>query len=166
MRRSLPLLISALALTVSAFPQTKFSGAIDCDKADTSYAIPIPDRQGYSFAIGQNKCSWSKPVSIAGLDTATIVLTAFSEVMGTSIRNTSSGVTTFSNGDKAYNRGSGPIDPKTGIMSGKWTYAGGTGKLRGIKGGGAYTCKSKSPEPNAGMTCELEGEYTLPVAGK
>jgi hypothetical protein len=50
--------------------------------------------------------------------------------------------------------------------SGKWIVTGGTGKLRGIKGGGTYTCKIKSAEPGAGYACNVEGEYTLPAAKK
>lgn len=40
---------------------------------------------------------------------------------------------------------------------GTWGFTGGTGKLKGIKGKGTYTCKPSGDE----NTCEVEGEYEL-----
>jgi hypothetical protein len=37
----------------SAIAQTKASGTFECGKADPTYTIQIPDREGYSLAIGQ-----------------------------------------------------------------------------------------------------------------
>ncbi len=86
--------------------------------------------------------------------------------MGSTIRITATGVTHYVNGDRGYTRSVGTRNQKTLTSSGKWTYVFGTGKLLGIKGSGTYTCKMKSAEPDAGYTCESEGEYTLPTAKK
>lgn len=166
MRRCFLLFASALALTLSAFAQTKTSGSLDCDKSDPRHAIPIPDREGYSYVIGQNKCTWTKPIAIEGLEAKAFVNTVFDEMTGASGRTTASGVITYGSGDKSYTHSSGTIDAKAMTYSGKWTHAGGTGKLRGIKGGGTSTCKMKSAEPGSGYTCDIEGEYTLPAAKK
>jgi len=166
MTRRFLLFASALALTLSAFAQTKTSGSLDCDKSDPRHVIPIPDREGYSYLIGQNKCTWTKPIAIEGLEAKGFVNTVFNEVMGASVRTTALGVTTYGSGDKSYTHSSGTIDAKTMTSPGKWTFSGGTGKLRGIKGGGTYTCKMKSAEPNSGYTCDVDGEYTLPTAKK
>jgi len=92
--------------------------------------------------------------------------TRFIEVTGASARTTAAGVTRYDNGDKLYTRSMGHTDLKALTSSGKWTVTGATGKLRGIKGGGTYTCKMKSAEPGAGYTCDVEGEYTLPAGKK
>lgn len=155
----------ALVLTSSAVAQTKASGSLDCDKSDPLHVIQIPDREGSSYAIGQNKCIWTKSMTIAGIDAKEFVNTGFTETMGTSIHTTSLGVSHYA-GDKVYSRGTGTLDPKTNTYAGKWTFISGTGKLRGIKGSGTYTCKAKSADPGAGYTCESEGEYTLPAAKK
>ena len=144
----------------SAVAQNKISGTLDCGKADPEHAIPIPDRQGYSFAISQHKCTWTKSLGIEGLEAKEFVNTGFSEVVGASARSTALGITTYSNGDKGYTRATGTIDVKAMTLSGKWTFSGGTGKLRSIKGGGTYTCKMKSSDPAGGYSCEVEGEYT------
>ena len=42
---------------------------------------------------------------------------------------------------------------------GTWTFAGGTGKLKGIKGKGTYKCKPSGDN----VDCDVEGEYRLPA---
>ena len=164
MTRHLLLSVSALTLTLGAFAQTKISGSIDCDKSDPVHAIPIPDREGYAYVISQEKCTWTKALTVEGLDAKTFVHTFFNEVMGAATRTTSTGVTTYSNGDKGFTRATGTVDAKAMTISGKWTMFGGTGKVRGVKGGGGFTCKMKGAAPGSGMTCDVEGEYTLPAA--
>ncbi len=163
MTKYLVLLACALAV---ASAQTKVSGSLACEKSDPSHSIPVPDRTGYVYAIHQNKCAWTKAISVEGLDAKAFVNTAFSEVAGEKGNDTASGVTTYSNGDKSFTRGWGPFDSKAMTASGKWTFAGGTGKLRGITGGGTYSCKMKSAEPGSAYTCEVEGDYHLPAAQK
>ena len=67
----------------------------------------------------------------------------------------------MSNGDKMYGRFHGSATLKDGApdtAEGAWEFAGGTGKLKGIKGKGTYK-GTAGPE---GITYEVEGEYTLP----
>ncbi|MGC9971391.1 MAG: hypothetical protein ABSE56_12465 [Bryobacteraceae bacterium] len=166
MTRCFLLFASAIALTLSAFAQTKTSGSLDCDKSDPRHVIPIPDHKDHAYVIGQNKCTWTKPIVIEGLEGKGFVNTVFYDVMGASARTTGSGVTTYGSGDKGYTHTSGTADVKAMTSSGKWTFSGGTGKLRGIKGGGTYTCKMKSDEPGSAYTCDVEGEYALPAPKK
>jgi hypothetical protein len=153
-------------LASSAVAQTKFSGTLECGKADPTYTIQIPDREGYSFEIGQNKCTWTKPFAIAGLESKNNVQAESDEVTGNTIKAIAYGFTQFSNGDKAFHRGVSTADQKAQTSSGKWTFTAGTGKLRGIKGSGTSTCKIRSAESGGGYACEIEGEYTLPAAKK
>ncbi len=166
MTRYLLLFACALAIALSAVAQTKTSGSIDCDRADPMQVIPIPDREGFAYVIGQYKCTWTKPVAIEGLEAKDFVNTVFNEVIGTSARITATGVAHLSNGDKFFNHSTGTRDMKTMTSSGKWAFTLGTGKVSGIKGGGTYKCKMKSAESGAGYTCDTEGEYTLPPAKK
>jgi hypothetical protein len=166
MKRQLLFIACALALASSAVAQTKFSGSLDCDKADPRYGIPIPDRPDFAYAVSQNKCTWPKGGSLEGLQAKELVNTTFLEVMGASGHSTATGVTRYDNGDKLYTRSTGTTDLKALTVSGKWTVTDGTGKLRGIKGGGTYACKLKSEESGAGYTCDVEGEYTVPAAKK
>ena len=42
---------------------------------------------------------------------------------------------------------------------GTWSFVGGTGKLKGIKGKGTYKGK---PDPEGNLIFDIEGEYELP----
>jgi len=163
-RYILVLLCGALAFSraVVGLAETKVSGSVDCDKADPMQSIAVPDRAGYAFAIHQHKCVWTKPIKVEGIDAKTFVNVVFTEVKGTGGNDTANGVTTYANGDKGFTREWGPFDGKAMTASGKWTFAGGTGKLSKLNGGGTYTCKTKSAEPGAGYTCNIEGSYAGP----
>jgi hypothetical protein len=68
----------------------------------------------------------------------------------------------MANGDKVYSRGEGSISLKDGAPQteeGKWTFAGGAGKFKGLKGKGTYKCQFAADGTG---TCEVEGEYELP----
>ena len=47
---------------------------------------------------------------------------------------------------------------KTAAITGKWTFVSGTGKLKGIKGGGTYKGTSAA---DGSVEVEVEGEYAL-----
>ena len=160
------LVVCALALASNALAQTKISGTLNCNKAELSYAIPIPGLEGYAFSMNQNKCTWSRGFWIQGLQPTEFINTPFIDIEGASGQITAKGVNRYDNGDKTYSRSTGISDLKASTSSGKWTYTGGTGRLSGIKGGGTYTCKMESAEVGAGYTCEVVGEYTLPAAKK
>ncbi len=158
--------VCLLALASTALAQSKISGSLDCDKADPMYQIPIPGREGVAFVMSQTKCAWPTHSPVEGLEAKELINTNFLEVAGASARSTAAGVTVYDNGDKLFTRSTGVNDLKALTASGKWTIGGGTGKLSGLKGGGSYTCKMKSAEPNSGYTCTITGEYTLPPPKK
>jgi hypothetical protein len=153
------LIVFALAAAASA--QTKISGTAQCGKPEPQYAIQVGDRPNHSFAISQSKCPYTKPSEIAGTQTKEFVATTFSETSGS--RATTRGFLdgTMANGDKFQVRYQGSASAKEGAIEsaeGTWSFVGGTGKLKGIKGKGTYKGKG-GPE---GITYEIEGEYELP----
>lgn len=156
--------VCALSLPSSALAQAKTSESVDCDKAIPNYAIPVPDREGFGFALGQNKCVFSKAAPIEELQAKEFIATLLVEVTGATASVTAAGVTRYDNGDKVFTRSTGTEDLKELTGAGEWTYTGGTEKLAGIKGGSTSTCKSKSADPGAGHTCDAVGQYTLPLS--
>jgi hypothetical protein len=163
--RSKIILLSVIvfALAAVASPQTKISGTLQCGKADPQYSIQVGDRPNHSFAISQTKCTWTKPFEIAGIQNKEIVGTGSAEIRGNSLRGHYYDVDTMTNGDKAYYREEFSFNLKDDVpQSGdaKWTFVGGTGKLKGIKGKGS--CKLTSAAPDGSVTWDCEGEYELP----
>lgn len=155
-----------LAISMSAGAQTKVVAVIDCDNADPQYTIQSPDREGFSYQIYQNKCTWTKGSALEGIESKDAVNICFNDARGAAVRLAHTQVTHYTNGDKVFAAGTGNLNPKTFVSSGKWSYTGGTGKFKELKGGGTYTCKGKSADGNTGYTCDVEGEYTLPAAKK
>ncbi len=65
-------------------------------------------------------------------------------------------------GDKMHVRTQGSATMKGEVIEsaeGMWSFTGGTGKLKGIKGKGTYKGKGT---PDGSATYEVEGEYKLP----
>jgi hypothetical protein len=154
--------LAVFALATVASAQTKISGTLRCGKPDQQQAIEVGDRPNHSFVINQMKCTWTKPLEIAGVQSKEDVYTQFVEVSGNRAHAQSYGVGTMTNGDKSYVRVQYSATLKEGVLESgeaKWSYASGTGKLKGLKGKGTSTGKGA---PDGTMTVEVEGEYELP----
>jgi hypothetical protein len=138
------------------------SGTLQCGKADPAYTIPVGDRPGHAFAISKVKCAWTQAPEIAGTQAKEHEYTAFADVSGGRGRNRSAAVGTMANGDKYFTSTQGMVTLKEGISQtaeGTWSYTGGTGQLKGIKGKGTYKGKAAA---DGTFTIEVEGEYLLP----
>lgn len=152
----------ALALPALALAQTKISGTVKCGKPDQQQKIDVGDKPNHAFAISQGKCTWTKPMTIAEIQTHDDVATSSDEITSTSVRAHGYVLGTMSNSDKFTVRTHATDAVKDGNVqgtTGTWTFASGTGKLKGIKGGGTFKGK---PDAEGNMIIEVEGEYTLP----
>ena len=152
--------VGALLMPGLVDAQTKISGTVVCGKPDPEHRLAAADSPDHVFAISQGKCSWTKPMIIAGSATQEDSFANFSENRADSSTEMGFGVGTLASGDKFHVRVKGKATTKTGTAqsSGTWKFEGGTGKVNGIKGGGTYKCSGK-PE---GLVCEVAGDYTLP----
>ena len=156
-------LLFAIALAASiATAQTKVSGTAQCPgKPGESHSIDVGDHPGHAYAIAKGECTWTTPLEIAGLKTTSDSAADFMEIDGSRAREHSFRVETTDGGDKCYVRTQVTDtmkDQKLESSEGTWTFAGGTGKLKGIKGKGTYKCQPAGDN----VDCAIEGEYTLP----
>jgi len=150
-----------LLAAVSVCGQTKVSGTLKCDKPEPRYSIEVGDRPGHMMVLEKQTCSWAEPMSLGsdkskdGQSVATLDVTA-TRAVGSGIH-----VSTMESGDKsmATYRYTTPLkDGKSGEAHGTWSYTGGTGKLKGLKGSGTF----KATFADDGTTTTVvEGEYTL-----
>jgi hypothetical protein len=160
--RTVMAFLAAVALAAAAGAQTKTSGTIQCGKADPQHAIEVGDQPNHSMGVSKSTCTWSKPMEVAGAKTKDGYSVASNDTTGDKSSGRGIHVSTMDNGDKMYVRFQGNGTLKDGAMqtdSGTWSYTGGTGKLKGIKGKGTYKGKASA---GGGMTYEIEGDYTLP----
>jgi hypothetical protein len=144
-----------------ALAQTKFSWTDTCGKPDPQHMLPAGDRPDHSFGVEQLKCTASKPMEIGADKGKEAVATDMTEVSGTRGRLRGVYVLTMQSGDKAFLPYQGNVttekDGKPIESHGTFTFAGGTGKLKGIKGKGTFSCKPAGE----GFSCDAEGEYQL-----
>jgi len=155
--------LACLAFAVSAGAQTKTSGAIHCTQAaDGPKPMEVGDEAGHMMGVGKSTCTWSTPMDIAGVKTKEGTSVSFDEMMGGKYSGRGVHVSTMDNGDKIMVKfqGGGMLkDNKLTSDSGTWSYSGGTGKLKGIKGKGTYKGKTN---PDGSMDYQIEGDYVLP----
>ena len=159
-KTSLTFLI-VLSLATVALAQNNISGSSKCGKPDEQHILEVGDHPNHSLMIDRSKCTWTKPLEIAGTQDKEYVTTESDEIQGNRSRGHGYAVDTMTNGDRAFVRFEGSATSKDGVMQsveGKWSYVGGTGKLKGLKGKGTYKCKGETE----GSTCDIEGEYALP----
>ncbi|HXX17498.1 MAG TPA: hypothetical protein VEJ47_21550 [Candidatus Eremiobacteraceae bacterium] len=160
MRKLMLLCVVALGPGLTAQAQTKISASSQCNKPDQQSALDVGDKPGHTFLIAKQACTWTKAIEIAGASDKTYESTIFSEVTATKSHDHGFVVDTWSSGDKSYVRWQGTAtlkDGKAESQEGTWSFVGGTGKLKGIQGKGAYKCTPAGD----GATCEVEGEYML-----
>ncbi len=160
--KTISTVVVLLSFAMAAAAQTKISGTAQCAKPDRQHAIEVGDRPNHSFVIFQGKCTWTKGLVIAGTESRDALGTVSQEVSGSRATDRGAGVDTMPNGDKFFIRWQGKSTLKDGAVEtaeGMWSFAGGTGKLKGIKGKGTYKGKGAG---DGTATYEIEGEYELP----
>ena len=154
--------LAAAGLAAAVSAQTKSSGTIQCGKGDPAHMIEVGDKPNHSMGVSKSTCTWTKPLELAGLKSKD----GYSVFAADSTAGKFSGhgvhVSTMDNGDKIYVKFQGGGSMKDGVTqtdSGTWSYAGGSGKLKSIKGHGTYKGKGSA---DGGVTYEIEGDYQLP----
>lgn len=151
-----------LSFSVLAVAQTKISGTVKCGNPDQFQKIDVGDKPGHALAVSQGKCTWTKPMTIAGIQTKDDVGTNMEDMTASSAHDLGYVLGTMTNGDKftVYTDGTDTLkDGKPESTTGTWSFVSGTGKLRGIKGKGTFKGK---PDAEGAMIIDVEGEYTLP----
>lgn len=134
------------------------SGSVRCGKPDLSYSIDVPDRPGHSLIISRRNCTWTEPLLIRGAKTKDGVATGFTERMEGALHTHFFEVDTLDNGEKLTMQTSGQVNAEKGPVDahGRWSFMRGTGKFKGIKGGGTYEGKLDADDV---LTIRLEGVY-------
>ncbi|HLV93709.1 MAG TPA: hypothetical protein VKS44_00845 [Candidatus Acidoferrales bacterium] len=155
--------VLGLALPAVAAAQTKITATISCAKPDPAYSIEAGDRAGHALQLAKFACTWTAPMEVDGVAAKDGQDVATSDGSGTRFHTVGYHVSNMANGDKIFVRFSGTNtmtkDGKPVADGGTWSYIGGTGKFKGIKGKGTYKGKA---DANGNMVSDIEGVYILP----
>lgn len=151
----------ALLLVSAAGAQTKFSGTLQCTKPDPNYTVDVGDHPGHSYILTKDSCTWDSAVMINGMKVTNDSGVATGEMTATKATSSGSRIATMENGDKLFASVHDTSPVKGGMptdIEGTWTFTGGTGKMRGIKGHGTYKV---TPAADGSASVTVEGEYTV-----
>ena len=166
MTRIAKVLMMVLLFSLFAAAQTKISGTVKCGKPDQFQKIDVGDKPGHALAVSQSKCTWTKPVDIAGAQTKDDLGTDSMDITESGAQTHGYVVGTLTSGDKIYVQTDGKDTSKDGkpvSTTGTWKFTGGTGKAEGIKGGGAYSGK---PDADGNFVIDVTGSYSMPKGKK
>jgi hypothetical protein len=136
----------------------KVEGKVRCDKPEPEHAIEVPDRPGHALVISKRKCSWIEPLVVMGAKTKDAVAVSFAEKMEGALHTHGFEVDTLDNGEKLTWQSMGRVLAEKGpaTANGRWSLMRGTGKFKGIKGGGTYEGKLDAEDV---LMLDLEGVY-------
>ncbi len=144
----------------------KVEGKVRCDKPDLVYSIEVPDRPGHALSLAQRKCNWTEPLVImggktrakTGAKTQDGVAVSFTEKMEGVLHVHGFETDTLDNGEKLTWQSMGQVLAEKGpaTTKGRWSLMRGTGKFKGIKGGGTYEGKLDADDV---LVLNLEGVY-------
>lgn len=159
--KSLGITFLLAAIMGSAQAQNHFSATPQCPKVEPAQPVDVGDHPGHFMLLNKlSSCTFTKPFELNGLKSTSMTSIVAVDGTGPKFRDQGYVTTTMDNGDKAYARiqGAGTItDGGVPNEEGTWSFTGGTGKLKGIKGKGTYKI---TPEG-----IQIEGDYSLPEAG-
>ena len=146
------------AKKASAKGMVNISGSVRCGKQDPFYSLDVPDRPGHSLIISRRNCTWSDPLVIRGAKAKDGIADGFTERMEGSLHTHGFEVDTLDNGEKLTMQVSGQVNAEKGPTDarGRWNFMRGTGKFKGIRGGGTYEGKLDADDV---LTLRFEGEY-------
>lgn len=158
--------VGGLLLTVArtASGQSKFSGTQQCDKPEPEHTLPVGDRPDHALSVAKDRCTWARG-EIGGVRLTDEEDTILSDIGAGSAHERGYGVANLANGDKAFVRfeGTTVLKDQTPVSAkGTWSFTGGTGKLKGLKGHGTYTARWT---PDGKSTFEIRGSYQAAGGG-
>lgn len=150
----------ALLPCAGAQAQNKLAAKMTCDKPDPNHTASVGDQPNHTISLSVTKCAWSEgKLGDQVLKDETDTFT--SDVAGGVSHDRGYGVGTVAGGDKyvVKFKGTTTLKGETPVSSDcKWSFASGTGKLKGLTGKG--TCKGTFSADGKG-TWEINGTYAL-----
>jgi hypothetical protein len=133
-------------------------GKLRCDKPNPNYALDVPDRPGHSLILEERKCTWTEPFVILGGKTRGGVWMAFIERKEGGLDPHTFEVDTLNDGEKITFQTILHVSAEKGptTIKGRFSFMRGTGKYKGIKGGGTMEGSLGADDV---ITFDLEGVY-------
>ena len=160
------LILAAVCLVSSVFVPAQVKGSFratsTCGKSAVHQTVVIDDDRQHSVSLDQRACTSKDPIEIAGLTGTDYVAYGVDDVQNGASIDRGYVVGTMKNGDRYFLQYEGTATMNGNVpehLEGKWTFTGGSGRLKRLQGGGTYTAR---PTAEGGMEFVIEGKYEGP----
>jgi hypothetical protein len=158
----LALITATFSLSLPAVAADKISGVNKDFQRLSETSVTVPDKPGHTFK--QNTVIWKTISSDPRFGEAWTSAVAQQDNIGPETTERAYGTNHYPSGDVSYFsfEGVGKTTKKDGgdfevAGEGKFTFLGGTGKFKNLKGSGTYTCKFT---PKGGQ-CDWDAEVEM-----
>ncbi|HEX7424121.1 MAG TPA: hypothetical protein VF311_09600 [Terriglobales bacterium] len=164
--RSLLCLAALSLLFGSPLMQAQVKGSFTetsvCGNSSVHQTVLINDDRQHSVSLDQRPCTSKAPIEIGGLTGTEYISYGVDDVQNQHAVDRGYVVGTMKNGDRYFLRYEGTATMNGSIpdhLEGKWTFTGGSGRLKQLQGSGTYTAR---PTLDGGMEFIIQGNYELP----
>jgi hypothetical protein len=133
-----------------------------CGNSAVHQTVRINDDRQHSVSLDQRPCTSKAPIEIGGLTGTDYISYGVDDVQDQHSIDRGYVVGTMKNGDRYFLSYEGTATMNGSIpehLEGKWTFTGGSGRLKRLQGSGTYTAK---PTPDGGLEFVIQGNYELP----
>jgi hypothetical protein len=152
----------ALALPATGHAQTAYAGEVTCGKPTIEHRVSAESNPGHSFVLRQGLCHFTKAATVNGLLQVEETFTGTEEIDGGVAHWRGFNTTKMANGDRSFERleCTSKVAPDGTETAGacKFTMAGGTGKMKGISGGGN---SKQTNRTDPASSWEFTGSYKI-----
>ena len=154
------MLVPALlcGMSVIAGAQTKVAGKLTCSKPSMNEMDGVGAQM---IMFSKASCTWATPVTIDGTKAGRTTNVAIGDISGSIVRARGYSTSIMENGDTTVARYEGTNSLKkdhSGTIKGTWKYVHGSGKFKGLSGGGTY--KGELAADGSGWA-DISGHYSL-----
>jgi hypothetical protein len=151
-----PALLCGLAITAGA--QTKIAARLTCAKPSV--------REGggegaQMISFTKTNCNWTTPFAIDGNKPGRTQNISIGDISGSTGKTHGYSTSVMDNGDSTFVRFEGALQLKkdgSGSHKGTWRYVRGTGKFKGISGGGTFKGEGAA---DGSSWSDVAGHYSL-----
>jgi hypothetical protein len=147
---------------MQAQPKGSFTEISVCTASSIHQTVEINDDREHSVSLDQRPCTSKQPIEIAGLTGTEYVAYGVDDIQNGRSVDRGYVVGVMKNGDRYFLTYLGTATMNGNVpehLEGRWTFTGGSGRLKQLQGSGTYTAH---PTPKGEMEFVIEGNYEVP----
>jgi hypothetical protein len=158
--------VAVLCLSLGSLVRAQVKGTFRetsvCGSSAVHQTVVVNDDRQHSMSLDQRSCTSKQPIQIGGLTSSDYVAYGVDDVQNGKSTDRGYVVGAMNNRDRYFltYEGSATMNGNAPEhLQGRWSFTGGSGRLKQLQGSGTYTAH---PTSDGGMEFVIEGSYELP----